>query len=117
MPTISTILAQDVQFNIYKGDSFQVVLTFTDENNDPINLSTAAVKMQIKKIPTLTSALLTIDETTGIVVSGADSNIVTIDKIIDLAAGVYFYDIQMTFSSKVVTYVKGRFVVNQDITI
>jgi hypothetical protein len=62
--------------------------------------------------------MMTLTEGDGLTVGGAGNNVITISRVIDIqGCGFYYYDIQATFSSGVVsTYVKGSFIVQKDIT-
>jgi hypothetical protein len=52
-------------------------------------------------------------------VGGAGNNVVTISKVCAITGcGSYYYDLQATFASGVVsTYVRGAFIVQKDITL
>lgn len=87
-------------------------------NTVPINLSTAAVEIEIRKTITSTNVELTLTESGGgITVGGVDNNMITINKDINLAAGNYVYDMAVKFSNtNIKTYIWGNFIVYQDIT-
>lgn len=106
----------------YKGDTLVLTFELVDDTEPtplPIDLSSATFKMQVRKKsgdPVLWEAAT--DD--GIVVSGADNNIVTVSKIVDAEAGVnpYVYDIQATFLDGTVrTYVAGTFMLRADVTV
>ena len=106
-------------FNIeaYRNDTMTYTITITDENGAAVNLSTAAVKMDIKTRPD-GDLLLALTEGDGITISGGSSNIIVLNKVINITdCGSYYYDIQATFASGVVsTYLRGAFTVIKDIT-
>jgi hypothetical protein len=110
------IVAADHNFKVYKGDTFNAVLTFTDENGAAIDLSGSTLLMQIKKRATDSLSEQALTEGDGLTVSGAGNNIVTISADMDIAAGRYVYDFQATTGSNVITYLKGAIVVYQDVT-
>jgi hypothetical protein len=108
------------QYNIsiWKSNTWSQIFLLT-ANTVPINLSTATVKIQIRKTITSTNAELTLTEAVGggITVGGINSNMITINKDIDLAAGNYVYDMAVEFSNtNIKTYIWGNFIVYQDIT-
>jgi hypothetical protein len=108
------------QYNIsiWKSNTWSQIFLLT-ANTVPINLSTATVEIQIRKKLTSTNAELTLTEATGggITVGGLNSNMITINKDIDLAAGTYVYDMAVEFSNtNIKTYIWGNFIVYQDIT-
>lgn len=110
------IIAADHNFKVYKGDTFEAVLTFTDENGTAIDLSGATLLMQIKSNKTDSTSEVELTEGDGLTVSGGSNNIVTIFSNHDLDAGRYTYDFQATTGSRVVTYLKGFITVYQDVT-
>ena len=87
-------------------------------NTVPIDLSTAAVEIEIRKTITSTTVELTLTEGGGgITVGGQNNNMITINKDINLAAGNYVYDMAVKFSNtNIKTYIWGNFIVYQDIT-
>jgi hypothetical protein len=84
----------------------------------PIDLSTAAVEIEIRKTITSSTVELTLTESGGgITVGGQNNNMITINKDINLAAGNYVYDMAVKFSNtNIKTYIWGNFIVYQDIT-
>ena len=87
-------------------------------NTVPIDLSTAAVEIEIRKTITSTTVDLTLTEGGGgITVGGQNNNMITINKDINLTAGNYVYDMAVKFSNtNIKTYIWGNFIVYQDIT-
>ncbi len=87
-------------------------------NTVPIDLSTAAVEIEIRKTITSSTVELTLTEGGGgITVGGQNNNMITINKDINLAAGNYVYDMAVKFSNtNIKTYIWGNFIVYQDIT-
>ncbi len=109
-PGIYTIVA-------YRGDTLTRTFTILDSAGSPVNLSTAAVKMQVRSKPD-SEVLLELTEGNGITVGGAGNNVISISKVCDISdCGSYHYDLQATFSATDVrTYVRGAFIVQKDIT-
>jgi hypothetical protein len=100
-----------------RNDTFLKVLTFLDSDSNPVDLSSATLKMQIRKSFD-TAVLLEFTEGAGLTVSGAGNNIVTISKLITIPIpGTYQYDLQADFGSMVRTYMEGSFTVTPDITL
>lgn len=103
----------DIQ--LWKGDSWQQTFTLTLDST-PIDLSTADVKIQLVSGCSDT-VVLTLTEGNGITVGGASNNSIIINRVINLDAGDYKYDLQVTFNSGIVkTYLWGEFSVTDDIT-
>lgn len=101
----------------YRGDTLQRTITLLDSSSQPIDLSTAAVKIEVRTKPD-GDIKLTMTEGDGITVGGAGNNIISISKVVSITdACALYYDLQATFSSGVVsTYLKGNFNVVKDIT-
>lgn len=110
IPGIYTIQA-------YRNDTLQLTFTITDGSSLPINLSTAALKLEVRNKPD-GEIKLTMTEGAGLTVDGVGNNVVTVSKVIDIeCGGTYVYDLQATFNSGVVTtYIKGNFIVTEDVT-
>lgn len=102
----------------YRNDTLQLTFTITDGSNVPINLSTADMKMQVRNKPD-GDVYLTLTEGNGLTVGGASNNVVTVSKVVNISDGcTFYYDLQATFASGIVTtYLKGPFVVMEDITL
>lgn len=115
--TSNHVTAADHDFTIYKGDTWNVQLTFTDDNSDPVDLSGAALKIQVKSTKGSSTSVLELTEGSGITVSGAGSNIVTINTVADISKGNYYYDLEATYSpTNIITFLKGKVIVVEDVT-
>lgn len=101
----------------YRNDSYEQVISILDGSGNAISLATADVKLQVRTHPD-GDVLLTMSEGSGITVGGAGNNVITISKIISIqTGGKYYYDLQATFADgKVQTYLRGQFIVTEDIT-
>ena len=103
--------------NAYRNDTLQLTFTIKDKDNNPVSLATADLKLQVRTKHD-GEVLLTMTEGNGLTVGGVGNNVVTVSKIVDIeGCGAYYYDLQATFASGVVsTYVKGQFIVQKDVT-
>lgn len=101
----------------YRNDSYQQTISILDGSGSPISLATADVKMQIRNYPD-GDVLQSLTQGNGITVGGANNNVITISKIISIqVGGKYYYDLQATFADGTVqTYLRGQFIVTEDIT-
>lgn len=108
-----------LNFSTKRGDTFDEVLFELKKDGIAINLTSATIRMQLRKAPggaiflSLTSA-----GSAGITITDATAGKFKINStIINLEATVYLYDIEITFASgEVRTWVSGQFTVLNDIT-
>jgi hypothetical protein len=107
------------QYNvqIWRNDTWSQVFTITS-NTVAVNLTGCTIVIQVRKTASASDidlSLTTADS--SIVIGGASSNQITLKKIANIAAGNYFYDMNVTFPSGIVkTYIWGSFFVQEDIT-
>ena len=102
----------------YRNDTLQRTFTIVDSAGSPVSLATAAVKIQVRTKAD-GEVLWELTEGDGLTVGGAGNNVITLSKVCDITGcGVYYYDLQATFASGVVsTYIRGAFIVQKDITL
>ncbi|NSW46216.1 MAG: BppU family phage baseplate upper protein [Bacteroidales bacterium] len=101
-----------------KGDTFKGCRFTVNVNNAPLNLTGCQIRMHLRTNPlhdskyelsTINGKIVIIDTINGIFEIP--------EQIIDIPAGNYYYDIEITFpDGKVKTYINGRFEIVQDIT-
>jgi hypothetical protein len=84
----------------------------------PVDLSGSTILIQVRPTPTSTSVELTLSTAnSSISIGGVDRNQITLNKKVEVAAGSYVYDMNVTFpSGEVKTYIWGNFIVQEDIT-
>ena len=103
----------------YRNDTWDgIVFTITDSNGDPIDLSSATVKMQIRR--GIKSGKLE-DTRTGSgqaeVTDGPNGEITIGAYVVDYLAATYYYDVQVTFpDTSVKTYIAGTWTFIEDVT-
>lgn len=106
--------------NHKKGDTFNGIQFTINVNGSPLNLTGASIAMDLRLTPTGASVerfSTAVGE--GITISTPKTaGIFTLDtQIIDIAAGDYYYDIQITLANSTIkTYIGGRWIIEQDIT-
>lgn len=107
------------QYNvkIWRNDSWAQTFAILADTT-PIDLSGSTILIQVRPTPTSTEVALTLSTTdSSIGIGGVDSNQITLNKIVDIAAGNYVYDMNVTFpSGEVKTYLWGNFIVTEDIS-
>jgi len=124
MATISTYNFPDH----YKGDTLlPIVFSLKDSTNPPpyppVSLENATAKCQFRKDNekgTLVKELTTAVDG-GLEITDAAGGVLTMEGfVIDWTAGIYYYDIEFTFTSGVATvvktYIRGTITVVQDVT-
>lgn len=99
----------------YKNDTLSLVFE-VKLNGDPVDLSSSSVRMQVRSSPTNSTVVFSFTEGDGITVGGTNNNIITLGKIVNIAAGTYVYDMEITTGSVVKTYIKGDFIVSNDVS-
>jgi hypothetical protein len=116
MATTISNLPGAVNFKVYQNDTLTKTLTITDDADDPIDLSAATIKMEVRSSVGGT-VQFTFESGDGITVGGTDDNVITISKLVDITAGSYLYDLEIIYSGgEVQTLIKGSFTVTADIT-
>lgn len=101
----------------YRGDTLNSITFTIKENTIAVDLTGASIKMDFRRgtdtgalqeSKTIGSGLLVTDAVNGVFEMIAYIN--------NWEAGVYFYDMQITFPSSIIrTYVKGTLTVKQDV--
>lgn len=105
-----------VPIKVWRNDTLALNFELSADEN-PIDLSGAAIRMHIR--PEYGSATLTLSltETDGLTVSGANHNVIELRKNITIASGQYVYDLEAVFTDGTTkTYVKGDLIVSEDST-
>jgi hypothetical protein len=84
----------------------------------PVDLSGSTILIQVRPTPTSASVELTLSTAnSSISIGGVDRNQITLNKKVEVTAGSYVYDMNVTFpSGEVKTYIWGNFIVQEDIT-
>ncbi|SEH05268.1 hypothetical protein [Candidatus Venteria ishoeyi] len=106
--------------NHCKGDTFAgiqfTILNTTDST--PIDLTGVAIKTQFRKHSKTGKVVKEIETENGITITNAVNGVFKFNAfVIDWSAGVYYYDIEFTFSDgTIVTYLEGTLTIIQDVT-
>jgi len=98
-----------------KGNTWQSTFAIF-KDSVAVNLSSAEVRIQIRRKATSTTAEVTITEADGITVGGVSSNEVTVSKRVNIAAGDYVWDMLVVNSGVYKTYIGGKFEVVEEVT-
>jgi hypothetical protein len=107
------------QYNvkIWRNDSWAQTFALLADTT-PIDLSGCTILIQVRPTPSSASVVLELTtDDSSIGIGGVDNNQITLNKIVDVAAGTYVYDMNVTFpSGEVKTYLWGNFIVTEDIS-
>jgi hypothetical protein len=107
-----------LNIGLYRKNRWSVELVFTwKPSGDPIDFSTATLKLQIKRNIRDTTYVKQLTVGSGLTVSGTGSNIVTILTQANIPAGSYVYDLTAFYAgSDPITYLKGSLTVEQNVS-
>lgn len=108
-----------MRISIIRRDDVQLEFTFTDSNNNAVDLTGSTVFLTVKRKRTDTDAEALISkETTSF--SAPTTGVMTFDltdQETNIAPGLYYFDVQLKDSSGLISSsVAGDFRVSQDIT-
>lgn len=127
-------VSEKLDITFRKGDTFEMGLTFLDANGDPLPLLTDQYEflMQVRGAKTANGdrALVIPTKARGAQREGGGPGIdfldpkddgtvtvsITSDETKNIEAGRYTYDLQYKVNGKITTVLKGRFIVNKDIS-
>lgn len=118
--TVGTSAEQDEQdFESPRGDTFDLNLTFLDSAGDAVNLTGYTFKLTAKPSKSLADNGTGVVQVSGSIVSAANGTaLIRITKEATAAMlGVYFYDAQYVVGSVIKTFMRGRIVISEDVTL
>lgn len=99
--------------NHYKGDTFDGIKFTIMVNDQPLNLTGAAIRASFKMM----NNEYFMNLNNGITILSALQGSAQIDpQVISWPAGIYRYDIEITISGRIKTYLKGEFSIIDDVT-
>jgi hypothetical protein len=123
---INLDIAQRVDITCRRGDTFVLELTFKDEDGVAIDLSAGYNwKMQVRETDTSSTALLdgnsNDDNANDFGFTGDNNGLLTITSAASIMAGIegglYVYDLQSAQGAVVITWMFGKFTVNEDVSV
>ena len=102
----------------YKGDTYLAVQFTILENSVALDLTGSTIKTTFRKESKKGIAVKTISNTNGITITDATNGVFEFDQFdLDWEEGDYYYDIQITSATNVITtYISGIIKVTLDIT-
>lgn len=105
---------------IDQGSDWYLTVTYKNPNGTPINLTGYTAALQLRSLPESPTAVLSLSTGSGITITGATGvadihATATQTRAID--EGTYYYDLEITSSSNIVTrLVQGQAVVTPEVT-
>jgi hypothetical protein len=107
-----------LNFTHIKGDTFYEVDFEILKNQEAIDLTDAIIRMQVRQNygGAIVLNFTSIDEEGITITDAVDGKFKINQRIIDIPAFNYIYDIQFTIDGIVKTYVSGNFLVTNDVT-
>lgn len=107
-----------LNFTHKKGDTFYEVDFEILKNQEAIDLTDAVIRMQVRKNygDAIVLNFTSVDNEGITITDAVDGKFKINQRIIDIPAYNYIYDIQFTIDGIVKTYVSGNFLVTNDVT-
>lgn len=102
-----------------QGATFNLVLTWRNPDQSPIDVTGYTAKMQVRTSKSAESAVLTLTDGDGITLGGVDGTITLTASATatgDIAEGTYVYDLELDSGSVVTRLIEGAFVVSGQVT-
>lgn len=120
-----TDIAQKLNITARKGDTFRLSVTFTDSSNNAIGTTDYTYRMQIRSSAfddSAGGAIINIGDSSFDTSGTGGTVVITIGSAVmaGIDGGRYVYDLEatnITDTSLVQTWLKGNFVVNEDVTV
>jgi|SRR6186713_980219 len=124
MPTINTTIAVRFDFIVKQNQTFNPLLTFLDDNNNPINFSGAIIKLSVREKGSCgcgggcssynSNFNQVYKQDFEPEITGAGNNQLQFDDLIELARGQYVYDMIVVWpDGEQQYYLKGNFKVEK----
>lgn len=105
-----------LHLDIYQGDDFEKVLTFTEDDGTAIDVTGWTLKGEIRNAPGGTTVVETFTITKTNAVGGEIEMALTAAETLAVPAGIYYWDLQRTVVAQVRTLLAGKAVVRKDVT-
>ena len=122
-------IAQKLNITARRGDTFKLSVTFKDSGNNGIPVENYTYKLEVRSSASddtadgaIISVVTTASDPTltdGFDVSSTPALVINIpsSKMKDIVGGRYVYDLQADIGTSIQTWLKGNFVVNDDVTV
>jgi hypothetical protein len=122
MASINLDISTQLDITCRRNDTFSLEVSFKDDTGNAIDLTTYSdFKMEVRRHdrktgnPTLRFTKLT-NEITGL--SDGSMTVIATAATMNISGGEYVYDLQATtIGGEVYTWLRGKFTINEDVTI
>lgn len=113
-------MASDFNVIIDQGADWFINFTYEDSTGTPINITGYTAALQLRSLPSDPTAALSLSTNAGITITGATGLVevhATAAQTGNLVAGTYYYDLEITSGTGVVTrLIQGQAVVSPQVT-
>ena len=118
MAKVNLDIASTLDITCRRYDTFKLDMDWKDASDAVIDLTSYTFKAQVRKKSTSGSVILTFETSDFTKNATGDLIMSKAGSLMSLKGGNYVYDLQATHtsSSEVSTWLKGLFIVNDDIT-
>jgi len=121
MAAINLDISTKLDITCRRNDSFSLELTMTDPDGDAIDLTEySSFLMEVRRHDRKTGTATLAMRSESNEITGTSGGILSITKAaasMNISGGTYVYDLQATKNSVVTTWLRGKFIINEDVTI
>lgn len=113
--------AATYDFEIEQGTTFEKTFRWKDVNEDPVNLTGAEIRMQIRRSVNSDDVLLELSTTNGRIISGGATGDITLRLVESVSAAIEWrrgvYDLEVEASDGTVTrLLQGAITISREVT-
>ena len=105
---------------IDQGADWYLTVTYENPNGTPINITSYTAALQVRSLPSDPTTVLSLSTGSGITITGATGTVevhATATQTRAIDEGTYYYDLEITAPTGVVTrLVQGQVVVSAEVT-
>lgn len=118
MAKVNLDIASTLDITCRRYDTFKLDMDWTDSSDAVIDLTAYTFKAQVRKRSTSASVVLTFDDSDFTKNATGDLVMNKAGTAMSIKGGNYVYDLQatQTGTGNVATWLKGMFIVNDDVT-
>ena len=121
MAAINLDISTKLDITCRRNDTFSLELTMKDANGDPIDLTQYSdFLMEVRRHDRKTGTATLSMRSSSNEINGNSEGVLSITKDagdMNISGGNYVYDLQSTKNGVVATWLRGKFTINEDVTI